>query len=43
MRSCTVLGTNVHLLYVLQTSAPLAIFDWSIWLKFMRELTPAQR
>jgi hypothetical protein len=38
-----VLGTKVHLLYVLQTSAPLAIFDWSIWHKFMRELTPQQR
>jgi hypothetical protein len=43
MRSCVVLGSHVQLLYVLQTSPALTIFDWNVWNRFMRQLSPQQR
>lgn len=43
MRSCMVLGSHVQLLYVLQTSSVLSIFDWSVWSRFMKQLSPQQR
>lgn len=38
-----VLGTNTHLLYVLQTEPAVTIFDWSLWHQLMKHLNPQQR
>lgn len=43
MLPCMVLGSNLHLLYVLQPDPLLAVFDWGVHHKLMRDLTPLQR
>lgn len=43
MLACMVLGSNVHLLYVLQPDPLLTIYDWSCWHRLMNELSPPQQ
>jgi hypothetical protein len=38
-----VLGSNAHLLYVLQPDPLLAIADWSVWSRLMKQLSPQQK
>lgn len=41
--TCMVLGSNLHLLYVLQPDPLLTIYDWGTWHRLMNELSPQHR